>query len=217
MYLFDWDWQNAEREFLRAIELNPNYATVHQEYAEYLTTLGRFDEALQEIKRALELDPLSLFKHAMEGAILNRARKYDNALEKLKRVLDMDPEFGPAIRYLGRSYLGKEMYEEALALFQKINSPLGIARTYVKIGKIPEAQQILEETIRESEETYIRPSAIAGLYFEIGDNEQGFKWLERGYQERDNSMAYLKVSPEFDSVRSDPRFINLLKNIGLEK
>ncbi len=216
IYLFDWDWQNAEREFQRAIELNPNNATVHQEYAEYLTKLERFNEALYEIKLARELDPLSLFKHVMEGQLLNRARRFDEAMEKLKRVLDMDPEFEPATRNLGRVYLEKEMYKEALALFQKMDQKFYIARTYVKMGKIPEAQQILEELIKESMETYISSVRIAGLYFEMGDTDNGFKWLERGYEEHANGISSLRVLPEFDSVRSDPRFKALLKKVGLE-
>jgi serine/threonine protein kinase/Tfp pilus assembly protein PilF len=216
MYIFDWDWRNAEREFKRAIELNPNDATVRQEYAEYLMKLSRFDEAIQEIRRAQELDPLSLIKHAIEGYILDGAGKHDKAIEKLKRVLDMDPEFGPAMVYLGRTYLQKEKYEEAMALFQKMNRPFGIAEAYVKMGNLQEAQQILEEIIKESTENYISPVNIASLYFVIGDNEQGFKWLERGYEEHDTYIVRLRFLPQFDSVRSDPRFKALLKKVGLE-
>jgi len=215
-YIFEWDWQNAEQDFKRAIELNPDYAPAHQEYAEYLVKRGRFEEALQEIKLAQGLEPFSVIFHAMEGWILNYNRQYDQAIEKLKRVIDMDPELRQAKGYLGTSYLRKGMHEEALALFQEQNSRYGIARTYAKMGKLPEARVILESIIEESKETYILPVTIADIYFAIGDTDQGFKWLGRGYEEHDPRLSHLKIMPSFDSVRSDPRFTALLKKVGLE-
>ncbi len=215
-YIFEWDWQSAEQDFKRAIELNPNYAPAHQEYAEYLTKRGRFEEAVQEIKRAQELEPFSVIFHTMEGWILIRARQYDKAIEKLKRVLDMDPGFLFAKRNLGSAYLGKKMYEEALALFQGLNERNRSALTYAKMGKLPEAQVILKNIIKESMEIYIPPSLIAHIYFAIGDSDKGFKWLEQGYAEHCALLCRLKISPEVDSVRSDPRLKALLKKVNLE-
>jgi TolB-like protein len=215
-HIYEWDWQNAEKDFKRAIELNPDYAPAHQEYAEYLTKKGRFEEALQEIKYAQELEPFSVIFHAIEGLILSYRRHYDQAIEKLKRVINMDPELSQARNYLGWAYLRKGIYEEALAVFQERGSALEIAFSYAKLGKLPEAQVILGNTIEESRETYVHPSRFAKVYFVIGDNDQGFKWLERGYEKHDNLLCYIKISPEFDSVRSDPRFKALLKKINLE-
>jgi len=222
---YDWDWEGAEREFQRAIELNPNYATVHHWYAFYFMWMARFDESIAEIKRALELDPLSLIINCDLGQLFYYARQYDQAIEALQKTLEIDPNFISAHAFLGSVYLQKSMYEEALAEFQKEKKlPRGlpfvenlIGVTYAKMGKRDEAQQVLDDIMKRSKHEYISPYLLAVIYFSLGENDQGFEWLEKAYEERDPELIYLKIEPAFDSIRSNPRFIALLKKVGLDK
>ncbi|NIM91614.1 MAG: protein kinase [Candidatus Aminicenantes bacterium] len=215
-FIFDWDWQGAEIAFKHAISLNPNYATAHQFYAEYLTAMGRFDEAMREIRRAQELDPLSLIINAIGGWFLVYAREYDQAIEQCQKTLEMDPSFRPAHAYLGRGYFYKGMYKEALAKFEMTDNISGIGRVYAKVGKIQQAKRILEDLKKQHQHSYDVSLHIAALYSYLGDNDQFFTWLERAYEERAFKMAYLKVDPMFDTVRSDSRFTAWLKKMRLD-
>jgi serine/threonine protein kinase/tetratricopeptide (TPR) repeat protein len=199
---YDWDWIGAEQEFKRAIELNPNHANAHHWYAQCLMTVDRFDEALEEIKRANELDPLSLIINRNTGQHFYRARQYDKAIEALRETIEMDPNFGGSRRYLGMVYLQKSMFEQALEEFQKerdilrrfnshIESLIGVA--YVLLGK--------RETL---------------IYFALGENDQGFGWLEKAYEERDPFVKKIGNDPIYDMVRSDLRFKAMLKKMNLE-
>jgi serine/threonine-protein kinase len=215
-YMYEWGWHGAEEGFKRAIALNPNYATAHQFYAEFLVMMGRFDEASKEIKRAQELDPLSLIINAVAGWSFSYARKYDKAIEQYKKILEMDPDFRPARTYLARAYMSKGMYEEALKENKLLNSLSEMGVVYAKMGKTKEAHQVLNELIVLSKNTYVLPFAFAKIYFALGDTDQGFAWLERAYEERDFGMTRIKVSPFFDNVRSDPRFKAWMKKMNLE-
>jgi len=221
-----WDWEAAEREYKRAIELNSNYATAHHWYAFHLIVRTRFDEAIAEIERALELDPLSLVINKDFGSLFYYARQYDRAIEALQKTLEMDPNFSEAHAYLGFVYLQKSIFEEALVELQKENelsrgrhpmveSWIGI--TYVQMGKRGEAQEVVDDLLKRSKEAYVSPYALAILCFALGENDQGFKWLDKAYEERDYWLSYLKIDPFLDSVRSDPRYKALLKKMGLEK
>jgi len=223
--LSDWDWGSTEKEFKRAIELNPKYSTAHHWYAFYLFFRARFDEALAEMEKALELDPFSLIINCDLGWALYYTRQYDRAIEALKKTLEMDPNFVSAHSFLGRVYLQKSMHKEALAEFRKEKEPsrgwmqdvetlVGIA--HMRMGKKKEAQKILEDMIDRSKHEYVSPYHIALLCFNLGENELGFEWLDKAYKERDHWLLYLKTEPMFDSVRSDPRFTKLLKKVGLE-
>jgi len=141
----NWDWEGAEKEYKRAIELDPGYATAHHWYALYLMYMARFDEAIEEIKRALELDPFSLVINRNVGQVYCYARQYGQAIEALKRTIEMDPNFAYAHSVLGMAYSQKSMYEEALAEFQKEKDPSWKALTYVRMGRIGEAQDVLED------------------------------------------------------------------------
>jgi len=215
-YIYEWDWPGAEKAFKHSIKLNPNYATAHQWYAEFLTMMGRFDEALIEFKRAQELDPLSLIINAIGGWPYLYARKYDQAIEHFQKTLEMDPDFRPALSYLARTYLYKGMYKEALKEYEILNDLAGICLAYAKMGKAKEAHQVLNELMERSKHTPIRPTSVALIYFALGDNDTGFTWLEKAYEEHGYRMSRLKVTPEFDSVRSDPRFKLMLKKMNLE-
>jgi TolB-like protein/Tfp pilus assembly protein PilF len=225
--LYDWDWEGAEREFKRAIELNPGYATAHRWYSRYLKNMGRFDEAMEEIKHALELDPFSIVNNIAMGNVLYYARQYDQAMESLRKTMEMDPDFSRAHFILGRVYLQKSMYEEALTEFQKekelsrgldfiLDSWIGF--TYVQMGKRSEAQDMLDDLIERKKRQGDKRTIIASFfYFALGKHDQGFEALEKDIKERAiNGPWRLKISPVYDSVRSDPRFIALLKQVGLE-
>jgi len=213
---FDWDWEGAEKEYKRAITLNPNYATAHQWYAEHLIKMGRFEEALTEFNRAQEIDPLSLIVNTIRGWPFQYTHEYDKAIEIYKKTLEMNPDFRPAHLYLADSYRLKGMYEEALKEYKLLNDREGMAITYRKIGKAKEAHRLLNELMERSKHTYVPPFKFVRIYFELGDNDQGFAWLERAYEDRDYNISRIKTSPIFDNVRSDPRFKAMLKKMGLE-
>ena len=223
---YDHDWLGAEREFQRALELNPSYSTAHQWYAEYLALMGRHDESIIMGKCALELDPLSPIVATNLAGFYWLARKYDEAIERYQKILEMEPDFMAAHLWLGLTYAEKGLYNEALAEFQKgielsggHDSPfLGwLGRVYCWTGKKKQAEIVLESEIERSKKMYISPFGIAVIYLGLGQNEQAFEWLEKAYEEKDHWMAALKVYSMFDSVRSDPRFTSLLKKMGLEK
>jgi serine/threonine protein kinase/tetratricopeptide (TPR) repeat protein len=217
---YDWDFAGAEREFKQALELNPNYASVHQWYAEYLATMGRHEEAIAEAKRAREIDPLSLIINTVEGFIFYLARKYDLAIEKLRKTLEMDPNFARAHLYLGQAYVEKRRYEEAIAEFQKAatlsgNSPetlalLGYANAVS--GKKSEAQKIVKEL---SERRYTSPYWMAVVHTSLNEKDQALARLEDAYESRYLWLVFFNVDPKFDSLRSDPRFAELVRRVGL--
>jgi len=221
---YDWDWSSAEKEFKRAIELNPNYPTAHQWYAEYLSGMGRHEESIAEIKRAQELDPLSLIINTVSGYVFYFARQYDLAIEQCQKTLDLDSTFIPAHYFMGLSYEQKGMYEEAIEELKKgvtvsKESPLleaTLAHVYALAGKRSKAQEILEELKKRSKKKYVFPSGIALIYCGLDEKDQAIKWLEKDYNERSSGMVMLKVDPMLDNLRSDPRFNALLKKIGLE-
>jgi tetratricopeptide (TPR) repeat protein len=223
---YDYDWLGAEREFQRAIELNPSYSTAYQWYAEYIALMGRHDESIIMGKRALELDPLSPIAATNLAGFFWLARQYDEAIERYQKVLEMEPDFMVAHLFLGLAYAEKGLYNEALVEFQKgielsggDDSPFSgwLGRVYCWTGKKKQAKIILESVIESSKKRYISPLGIALIYLGLGQNEQAFEWLEKAYEEKDHWMAALKVYPMFDSVRSDPRFKALLKKMGFEK
>ena len=220
---YDWDWPGAEQEFKRAIELNPNYPTAHQWYAVYLSALGRHQEAIAEIRRALKLDPLSLAVNSVTGRVLYLARKYDEAIEQSRKTIEMDPRFASAYQNLGQSYEQKGMYAEAVATFQELNRVApdnGLAflgRAYALAGKTDEAQKILAQLKEPSARRYVSSYSVAMVYAGLGDKEQTLAWLEKGYQQRVWQMVFLKVEPELDGLRSDPRFEDLMRRVGLTR
>lgn len=215
----DWDFAGAESEFKSSIELNPNYVTAHLPYALYLTAMGRFDEACAEIKKAQELDPFSLVLNATESYILYNARQYNRAIEQAINTLEMDANFYPAYERLGEAYEQIEMYEQAIAAFQQaitlsegsLFSVAQLGHAYALSGRSEEARKVVEDLQVRLNREYL----IAWVYAGLGEKDQAFKWLEKAYEERDSSMVYLKVDPKLDSLRSDPRFADLLRRVGL--
>jgi TolB-like protein/DNA-binding winged helix-turn-helix (wHTH) protein/tetratricopeptide (TPR) repeat protein len=218
---YDWDPAAAEAGFKRAIALNPAYALAHQWFAEYLSTMGRHDEALLEIRRAQEVDPLSPIVNSIAGLTLYFARQYDRAVEQCRRTVEMDPSFSIASFFLGYAYEQKRMYAEAIRAFEKgiALSSTGkayLGRAYALAGRRAESAKILDELQAASRESYVSPIDFALIYTALGERDQAFLWLERAYQDRSNYLRYLKVDPRYDSLRSDPRFSALLNRLGFQ-
>jgi serine/threonine protein kinase/tetratricopeptide (TPR) repeat protein len=217
----EWEWAGAEVEFKRAIELNPNLARAHGKYASYLTLMGRPTEALVQIKRAQELDPLSINFRFGEGAALYNAHRFDEAITQLQHVTEMQPDFSFAHYYLGVSYAMKGMYAEAIVEYQKFSSleepttslQAYLGYTYAMSGQRDKALAILK-TLKTTKD-YVSPAELAILYTGLGDKDGAFQELERAYAVHDLQMKYLKVEPHYDSLRSDPRFKDLMRRVGL--
>jgi serine/threonine protein kinase/tetratricopeptide (TPR) repeat protein len=218
-----WDWAGAEREFKRAIELNSSYATAHLWYGEYLSALGRFDEAEAELNRALEQNPLSPETILALATRTYYARQSQQAIEQAQKVLTMDSTYVPAHVLLGRAYAQKGSYDEAMAEFRKAlelsegdtNELAALGYAQAVSRQSAEAHKILGELMKRSQDTYVQPMWIAAIDLGLGENNQAFDWLEKAYGDRSAWLVDLKVDPFFDPVKSDPRFLNLLRRIGL--
>lgn len=218
----DWDWQTAEKEFRRAIELNPNDATAHHWYAEHLMWRGRFDEAIDEIQRGHQLDPLSLIIAADRGAILYFSRKYDAAIEQWRSVQEMDPNFLRAHLIRG-AYVEKKMFAEALADNDKLRSSVPDApywswRAYIqgRAGQTAEAQGAIHQLLEMDKKQIVDPMVVAFAYAGLGDKDETLAWLEKAYARHANELTSLKVNPGYDFLRGDTRFEDLLRRVGLE-
>jgi TolB-like protein/Tfp pilus assembly protein PilF len=222
-FLHEWDWLSAEREFKRAIEINPSHSTAHRWYSSYLASMDRNDEALAESRRALELDPISLITNANAALRLIYSRRPEDAIKQLQKTLEMDPNFVPVYNYLRIAYLEKEMYQEAIDAAQKaVNLSQGdsiylsyLGSAYAAAGKRDKALEILAELNELSKKRYVSSYTRATIYLSLGDIDQFFEWMERAYLERNWQLTGLHW-PLKDSIRSDPRFKALLKKVGLE-
>ena len=219
---YDYDFVTAEREYRRAIELNPNYPPAHQWLAEQLSSLKRPDEAIIEIQRALELDPLSVITNRVYADILVDAHRYDEAIEQLHKTLELDPNFPTAHYFLGRAYEAKGMYDEAVreyasAAAVSLVSPDSLAKmneAYHKSGWKGYLQTATQELV-ERRTNKPPPFVVATYYARLGDKEQTYAWLQKSLEERDFRMTVLAVSFEFDAFRSDPRFQAFIRKVGL--
>jgi eukaryotic-like serine/threonine-protein kinase len=222
-FMFDWDWPSAEREFRRAIALNPKYPAAHAWYSAYLAAMGRHGEAIAEGKRAQELDPLSLIANASLGRPFYNARRYDEAIAQSKKTLEIDPRFARAHYWLGLAYEQKSMYDLAIAAFHEaiLNSdsvPIYIAaagHAYALAGRRGQALEILRRLEKLSSQRYVSAYDIALIHVGLGDKERAMQWLERAYQERSDGLVFLTVDPRLDRLRSDARFANLVRRVGL--
>jgi tetratricopeptide (TPR) repeat protein len=221
--LHNWEWDDAERELKRAIELNPGYPSAHHWYSEHLTAIGRRDESIAELKLAGELDPLSLVISADLGRAFYYARDYDQVMIQEVRTLEMDSNFWLSHINLGRAYTQKGMHAEAINKLQmarelsvgntEVLSFLGFA--FAAAGKRDEALKTLRDLDEQSNRGHVPPYHLAIVHAGLGDKDQAFEWLERAFEKRAVDLFTLKVEPMFDSLRSDPRFEDLLRRVGL--
>ena len=220
---YDWDWRGAEQVLKRAIELNPSYCTAYELYGFFLQAMGRLNEALREVRRALELDPLSLISNTDVGLGFLLARQYDQAIEQCQKSLEMDPNFIVAHEYLGRAYLEKSMFEESIAEFQKAITLSGgktrfkafLGNAYAASQRRGEALKLLHELQEFPTQRYVSSYDIATIYIGLGEKERAFEWLGKAYEERSCFLLWLKVDPIFDTLRSDPRFQDLLRRMNI--
>ena len=218
---FDWDLDAGGREFRRAIELNPGYATAHHWYAWHLSLLGQYDEAIAEMRKAQNLDPLSLIINADLAEILILAHSFDESMQQSLKTIEMDPNFALAHNQLAEAYIQKHMYDKAVAEMRKAvqlsgNSPTciaNLARAYVLSGNRNEAVQLLNGLKKRSDLGNSSAPEIAMIYASLGDANQAMNWLEKAFDDRFNPGLLLR--PGFDPLRSDPRFRDLVRRTGL--
>jgi eukaryotic-like serine/threonine-protein kinase len=222
-FWYSWDASGAEREYKRALELDPSLAVTHFSYAEYLSWRGRFPESIAEMRRAQELDPLSLIINAGVGVAYYHARQYDQATEQLAKTVEMDTNFYPAHAFLARVHTKTGRSKEAISELQNaIKLSGGNARVVAELGYAyavsqdrARAQGVLSDLMNVSKEKYVSPYSIAIIYAGLGERDQAFQWLEKSYEERSGRMVEVGVDPMLDSLRSDPRFQDLVRRIGL--
>jgi TolB-like protein/Tfp pilus assembly protein PilF len=220
----NFEWSTAEHEYRRAIELKPEYPTAHHRYALLLDATGRVEEGLAEAERARQLDPTSLIINGMMSGLLTQARKYDRAIEQAKKTLELDPEFWLARMHLAGAYIGQSRYAEAVTELDKLRPFAAIPAIYTGFvgyvyaisGQRADALRTLAELEERSEREYVAPTAVALIYTGLGNKDQAFAWLDRAYAARDSWVRHLKSHSVFDSLRSDPRFTRLLKQMHLE-
>jgi serine/threonine protein kinase/Tfp pilus assembly protein PilF len=219
---FEWDWTGAETEFRRAIDLNPNSATAHLWYGDYLANMGRQDEGLRETKKAQELDPLSLITNTTLGWQLYLAHRSDQAIEQLRQVLDIDAKFTPARRRLEEVYAQTGKLKEAVEERQKLISLSGspelaasIAEDFSKFGYKGVQQSWLDGLTEISKHGYVSSYSIAEGYMRVGQKDRAVEWLEKAYEEHDSGLVSIAVEPMFDPVRSDSRFKDIVRRMKL--
>jgi tetratricopeptide (TPR) repeat protein len=220
---YDWDWVNAEREFRFAIEANPNYATGHQWYAEYLTTLGRSEEAINQVNLSQELDPVSLPIIASGGLWLYYAQRYDAAIEQSRKAIEMNRNFWMPHWVLGRVYNRQRLYEKAISELQIAStlpgphtfvlSELGYA--YARSGRTAEARKIVQTLKKEARPHHYPGLELARIYVGLGEQDQALTTLEKGCDQRSMYLIWLRVEPTLQVLHTDPRFQDLLSRVGL--
>jgi serine/threonine protein kinase/tetratricopeptide (TPR) repeat protein len=223
LWLHDWQWQEAQREFERSLALNPAHPTASHWYAEYLMTMGRHVEAIARIKNSQELDPLSLIISVAIGRDFYMARRYDDALEQLRRTVELDPNYpvthwvlGLLLRKMGRYELAIDEGEKGVKLSG--GSPLmnaALAQTFATAGKREKAIQILDDLTNLTKQKYVAPYFFAGIHIGLGEDDRAIEYLEKSYEEHSHWLIYLHLDPSMDSLRSNPRFQNLSRRVGL--
>ena len=218
-----WDWAGAEAEFKRALELDPQYANAHHWYGDYLSMKGRHDDAVSEARRAVELDPVNLMISTWMGLRYYMARDYTAAIKQNRESVELDPNFAAAHLLLGEDYLQAGIYGEGVNELKRAatlsgGSPLYTAQVAVALaaaGQNREALQIAHALETNSSKRYVSPYGLAQIYAALNDRERTLKWLQVAYNDRAIWMGYLAVDPAFDRYRSDPRFQELLRRVGL--
>jgi len=219
--IYHYDFYTAEKEFERAIELNPRYQPAHHFYGWYLCIMDRYEESYAELQRAIRLDPLQSLPNALLGDTYFYARRYDQAIEQCRKTLGLDPKSGMAQLFLGWAYSRKSLHEAAIAELKKGcdlwpgSTPFGLlGEAYVAAGRPYEAQKILEQLDQLSKQRYVTPYVVGRIHAILGQNDEAFRWLEIAYERRAEWMILLKVDPALDCLRPDPRFQDLMHRMN---
>ena len=223
LWLHDWKWPEAEKEFERSVALNPCYPTANHWYAEYLMTMGRHDEAIARMKKSQELDPLSLIISVAIGWTYYMARRYEDAVQQIRRTFELDPNYPVANWVLGLVLRKMGRFDEAIAEGEKGvrasgGSPLiraSLAQSFGAAGKTKEARKILDDLTILAKQKYVAPYFLAGIYVGLGDEERATEFLEKSYEEHSHWLIYLHLDPGMDGLRSNLRFQELLRRVGL--
>ena len=218
-----WQWDAAEKSLRRSIELNPNYAQAHDRYSTYLVTMSRMPEALQQVRIAQQLDPLSPVINSDAVAVELIAGQIDKGIADLQRIIEIDPTMPLAHQWLAFGYLRKKQYDDAIGEVKKAidtsgNTTLALSNAafiYHVAGRPEEARAAVEEIIRRAE--FTPPIEMAGAYISIGDRARAFEWLDRGFAAHAGTMTYITWPPWFDEIYTDPRFVSLLRRMGLTR
>ncbi|MEP6920607.1 MAG: protein kinase [bacterium] len=221
---YDWDWGTAETEFRRAIELKPQYGPVHIWCSHFLRAMGRIEESFQESRRALECDPLGLILNMHMGWHYLYSREYEQAIEQLSKTLELDPGFILARMFLGEAYEYSGLFDEAIAEFEKAvrlseRSPIyvaGLGHAYAVSGRRDAAVQIIDELRNLGRDRYVAARGVAEIYMGLGDKEQTFAWLDKAFQQRNGWLLHLKENPRYDILRTDSRYADLVRRMGLK-
>jgi len=221
-YAFEGNWAEGERDFKRAVELDPSYGTGHLWYALFLGQVGRIDESLAEAERCRALDPLSLIGTYSVGLAHYFGRRYDAAAEFAQKALEIDPRFPSGRRLLGQTYAAQGRADDALAEMLRLNANaprnwlhMGLlANAYGRANKPDKAREILDGMIQESKTTFVPAAQVAIGYVGIGDRDAAFAWLDRAVAEHSQALNFLKTDPMFDAIRSDPRYAALITRVG---
>ncbi len=216
---YDWDWAGADRTFQQAIEKNPNYATARQWYAEFLTGMGRHHEALEQIHQAQQLDPLSLIIESIEALNLNYAQDYDGAIAQCRSVIRRDPSFGEVYAYLGFAYEQKGMFREAMDAYQQYSTLSGYntpAAAAIRSAPVSDARDYWKKMVELSKPPTGSQLGAAQAWARLGESDKALALLEQACARRSYGILYLKVQPNLDPLRRDPRFKNLMRRVALE-
>ena len=223
LWLYDWQWQEAQKEFKRSLELNPTYPTANHWHAEYVMTMGRQIEAIALMKKSQTLDPLSIIINVAIGWANYMARRYDDALEQFLQTVELDPNYPVTHWFLGLLYRATGPYDLAITEGEKgVNfsggSPViraALAHSYGKAGRTKEALQILDDLAKLAERKYVASHFFAGIHIGLGENNRALEYLEKSYEEHSHWLIYLHMDPSMDDLRNDPRFQDLVKRVGL--
>ncbi|HTZ74233.1 MAG TPA: protein kinase [Candidatus Aquilonibacter sp.] len=223
LWLYDWDWPTAEKEFQRSLELNPTYPTANHWRAEYVMTMGRQAEAIAKIKESQALDPLSLIINDAIGWVNYMARQYDEAVEQLLQTVELDPNYPVTYWVLGQVYRAMGRYELAISEGEKGanlsgGSPLmraALAHSYGKAGRRKKALEILDDLTERAKHKYVAPYFFAGIHIGLGEDDRAIEYLEKSYEDHSHWLIYLHIDPGMDDLRNDPRFQDLLRRVGL--
>jgi serine/threonine-protein kinase len=218
----DWDWLGAEREYRRAIELNPNYPDARIYYAHFLNYMGRPKEAAVQADRAFGLDPLNTLVQGIYAMYLMQVRRYDDAIALLKKILETAPDDAIALSTLRTAYHMKRMYKEALEIWKASYTVRGdreaveaLDRGFAEAGYQGALRRVADMFVARSQKTFVTPWQIATLYTRAGMNQEAIDWLEKAYQAHDQNMPYISVDPIFDEMRNEPRFQDILRRMKL--
>jgi serine/threonine-protein kinase len=222
---YDWDWAGAEREFRRALDLNPSYGAAHHSYSRLLAAMGRIDEALAELRRAEQVEPISLTLKANTAMIMFFGRRYDDAIQRLQETLELDSTFGVAHWGLGLAYEQKGLYPQAILELEKAaalskrdpNVLSSLGHVYAVARRLPEAGQLIDELGKQSRQGYVSAYFFALIYAGQGEAGRAVAALSQAAEERSTLLVYLRMDPRFAALHADPRFRALLRRIGLQR